>query len=100
MAERDSALDGLGLDDEEAEEEDLAVLKRVWRNEKCAPVLLPYEEVRAIPNLSHLSHPSCSQWLPARKPGERLSINGWDAQSACMQARMRSPGLEPCGGAN
>ena len=109
MAERDNALDGLGLDDEEAKgEEDLAVLKRVWRNEKCAPVLLPYEEVRAIPNLSHLfhlshfPHPSCCRCCPVRKTGNRLSIkgNGWDAQSACMQARMQSPGLEPCGGAN
>lgn len=27
------------------EYEDVVLLKRTWRNEKCAPVLLPYAEV-------------------------------------------------------
>jgi hypothetical protein len=43
----------LGLSNEGGEAgdiEDAQLLKRVWRNEKCAPVLLPYEEVRCSAN--------------------------------------------------
>lgn len=86
MAERDRALDGLGLDEEDTEEEgDMAVLKRVWRNEKCAPVLLQYEEVRAIippsplpPSPPSLGSADQSQiCCPAQNPGNRrVNVGG------------------------